>query len=104
MNKAGIAYGQVYYWLVGASFTKPCAGDGTIWTCDLSRPGGYQGRIAWDTARSYDTRATSKYSVGNQFSEYRDLNGYKTKITGGTVQIGSKPILLQNGDPARERR
>ncbi len=104
INKAGIAYGQVYYWLVGASFTKPCSADGTVWTCDLSRPGGYQGRIVWDSARSYDMRAMAKYSAGTQFTQYRDLNGYKTNISGGTVQIGSKPILLQNSDPAKAKK
>jgi hypothetical protein len=95
MNKAGVAYGQVYNWLVGASFTKSCSGDHDVWTCDISRPGGYQARIVWNAANSYNTQATSKYVIGGDFSQYRDLQGAKVPIGNGAVMIGSKPILLE---------
>jgi hypothetical protein len=97
INKAGIAYGEVYKWLVGATFTKPCSGDHDVWTCDLSRPGGYQARLVWNAARSYDTRATSKYSVDKPFTQMRDLDGGRAPISGGSVAIGAKPVLLENG-------
>lgn len=93
--KAGIAYGQVYYWLVGATFTKPCAGDHDLWSCDLTLPGGGQRRIVWNASRSYDTQVTWKYSVGAPFTRSRDLNGIESPINGGSVAIGSKPILLE---------
>ncbi len=95
--KAGIAYGQVYDWLVGATFTKPCSGDHDVWTCDLSRPGGIHTRIVWNASRSYDTATTWKYAVDNQFTGVRDLNGNRSAITGGSVPIGSKPVLLERG-------
>jgi hypothetical protein len=95
--KAGIAYGQVYDWLVGATFTKPCSGDHDVWTCDLSRPGGIHTRIVWNASRSYDTATTWKYAVDNQFTGVRDLNGNRSAITGGPVPIGSKPVLLESG-------
>ena len=95
--KAGIAYGQVYDWLVGATFTKPCSGDHDVWTCDLSRPGGIHTRIVWNASRSYDTATTWKYAVDNQFTGVRDLNGNRSAITGGSVPIGSKPVLLESG-------
>jgi hypothetical protein len=95
INKAGVAYGQVYNWLVGASFTKPCSGDHDVWTCDISRPGGYQARIVWNAANSYNPQSTAKYAIGNDFSQQRDLNGGKSSISDGTVLIGSKPILLE---------
>lgn len=95
--KGGVAYGQVYTWLVGASFSKPCVGDHDVWTCDLSRPGGYLARIVWNAAHSYETRATSNYKVDKGFTRFRDLNGETANITGATVQIGSKPILLESG-------
>lgn len=97
INKAGIAYGQIYNWLVGASFTKPCSGDHDVWTCDISRPGGYQARIVWNAAKSYETQSLTKYSVGADFSQYRELSGMKSAVTGGAVMIGSKPILLERG-------
>jgi hypothetical protein len=97
--KAGIAYGQVYYWLVGATFTKPCSGDHDVWTCDLALPGGGQRRIVWNSSRSYDTQVTWKYNVDTPFTRFRDLNGNESVISGGSVAIGSKPILLESSDP-----
>jgi hypothetical protein len=95
VNKAGTAYGQTYSWLVGASFTKACSGDHDVWTCDIARPGGYQARIVWNAAKSYDTQAQIKYSAGSGFSEVRDLSGGKSPVSGDAVMIGSKPILLE---------
>jgi hypothetical protein len=100
INKAGVAYGQVYNWLVGASFTKPCSGDHDLWTCDISRAGGYRARVVWNAAKSYDPQATSKYATGSDFSQYRDLAGGKFSINGGSVMIGTKAILLENAGPS----
>lgn len=94
--KAGVAYGQVYNWLVGATFTKPCSADHDVWTCDLSGPGGKQERIVWNASRSYDTRFASKYAVSAPFNQVRDLSGNQSAITAGSVAIGSKPVLLEN--------
>jgi hypothetical protein len=94
-NKAGIAYGQVFKWLVGATFTKPCSGSEGVWTCDISRPGGYHGRIVWNTLSSYNTGQTYRYTTGVDFTQYRDLAGDRTPITKMGVDIGSKPILLE---------
>ena len=97
VNKAGIAYGEVYKWLVGATFTGPCSADHDIWTCNLSRPGGYRGQIVWNASRSYDTAATWKYSVSKEFTRVRDLDGRRSAIDGGAVAIGSKPVLVETG-------
>ena len=96
--KAGIAYGQVYWWLLGATFTKPCYGDHDIWTCDLVRPGGEHDRIVWNASHSYDTGVTSKYVTGNEFRQIRDLDGHESAITGGSAAIGSKPVLLESSN------
>jgi hypothetical protein len=95
--KAGIAYGQIYNWLVGATFTKTCSSEHDVWTCDLARPDGKLARIVWNASRSYDAGITSKYTVGTQFTQLRDLNGNQSAITGGSVDIGSKPVLLESG-------
>jgi hypothetical protein len=94
--KAGVAYGEVYKWLVGATFTKPCSGDRDVWTCNLALPGGKQGRIVWNAAHSYDARFTSKYPVGKDFNQVRELSGHQAAINDGSVAIGSKPVLLEN--------
>jgi hypothetical protein len=104
INKAGVAYGQAYNWLVGASFTKPCSSDHDVWTCDISRPGGYRARVVWNAAKSYDPQVKSKYATGNDFSQYRDLAGGKSSIGGGTVMIGTKAILLETPGPSSAPR
>lgn len=96
--KAGVAYGQVYKWLVGATFTKPCSSDHDVWTCDLVRADGKPSRIVWNASRSYDTGITWKYTPGAQFTHFRDLEGKQSAIVRGSVAVGSKPVLLESGD------
>ena len=36
-HPAALAYQQVYNWMVGATLSTPCAANGTVWTCGLSR-------------------------------------------------------------------
>jgi hypothetical protein len=95
--KAGVAYGQVYWWLVGSRFTKSCSADHDLWTCDLVRGDGSPARIVWNSSRSYDAGVTWKYTAGAPFTEVRDLDGRELAISGGAVSIGSKPVLLESG-------
>jgi Glycosyl hydrolases family 39/Cep192 domain 4 len=92
--KPGIAFGETYKWLVGATLTSPCsvASDST-WTCSLSRPGGYDAEIIWNAATT--APATRPFVVDQRFAQYRDLDGNITPISRFTVPIGSKPILLE---------
>jgi hypothetical protein len=96
--KTGIAYGQVQNWMVGASLTSPCSANGTVWSCSYSRPGGYVAQAVWDTAQycSSSGCTTSSYKIGSQFVQYRTLDGATVKVSGSTVPIGYKPILLEN--------
>jgi hypothetical protein len=92
--KPGIAYGEVYKWLVGATLSTPCAmTTGSIWTCTLTRPGGYEAEIVWNSAVT--SADTLPYTPGSHFAQYRDLDGNVVGITGATAPIGSKPILLE---------
>jgi Glycosyl hydrolases family 39 len=92
--KPGIAFGETYKWLVGATLTSPCsvASDST-WTCFLSRPGGYDAEVIWNAAMAIP--ATRPFVVEQRFAQYRDLDGNITPISGSTVPIGGKPILLE---------
>ena len=54
LRPATTAYQQVYDWMVGATMTQPCSFNGTdgyhaVYTCDLTRSGGYQARVVWNT-------------------------------------------------------
>ncbi len=92
IQKPGIAYREVYKWLVGATMKSNCAvqSDGTTWVCGLSRPGGYEAQAIWNTAGGVSIRAPS------QFRQYRNLDGKKVAIRkDDSVTIGIKPILLE---------
>jgi hypothetical protein len=101
LTPAGIAYKQVYNWMVGRSMTSPCSltpPTGTIWNCALTAPGGYQALVVWDTSESCSngTCVTHPYTVGAQYLQYRDLSGNVNQISGNSVPIGIKPILVEN--------
>ena len=89
---AGIAFNQVYTWLVGAKMNQPCSStsDGT-WTCALTRPGGYNALAIWNT------QGPKSYIPTITYVTYRDLAGNTVKLTkGASVMIGIKPILLES--------
>ncbi len=87
-HPAGLAYQQIYNWMVGATMSSPCtmASDST-WTCMLTRPGGYQALAIWNSA------TTTSYTATSPYKQYLDLAGNTNPIN-GAVTIGFKPILL----------
>ena len=102
IQEAGVAYGQVFKWMVGATQTTPCgpiSSDSTIWTCDFSRssPAGYQAEAIWDISQTCSpTCTTTPVTVSSAYVQYRDLAGNVTPIVNSTVPVGEKPILLEN--------
>jgi hypothetical protein len=90
-HPAGVAYGLLYNWMVGSVHAaNPCteATDAT-WTCTLTLADGSAAEILWNP-----TTAES-VSVGSTFHSYRTLdNSTVHAITGDTVAIGKKPILV----------
>jgi hypothetical protein len=88
INEAGVAYGQIYNWMVGATMSAPCSASGTVWSCGLTKPGSSQALAVWNTAGS------ASYTPAGQYTQYRDLAGTTHAIT-GPVTIGIKPILLK---------
>jgi hypothetical protein len=104
---AGTAYGVVEGWMVGATMPYPCTENGgtvfaAVYTCDLTRSGGYQARAVFDTTQtcSKGVCTTSSYTPDPKYVQYRDITGAVVPITPGeTVQVGLKPILLENQNP-----
>lgn len=86
IHPAGTAYGQVYNWMVGAT-VSPCVQALTVYTCDFSRTGGYTARAVWNTAGS------STYST--TYETYKRIDGTSGTTSGGSVTIGTQPILLE---------
>jgi len=97
---AGIAYGQLFNWLAGASVSK-CQSSAappasSLWTCMMSRSGGYHAMAAWYYSASESE--TTLYTPPAQFLQYRDLAG-NTHTMNGAVTVGPQPILLETGTP-----
>ncbi len=91
---SGIAYGESYKWIVGATLTQPCAQDKTgTWTCSITRPRGYQAEILWNSTVTAPTSAKAP----SQMKDYRDLGGNVNPIINGTVPVQNLPILLETG-------
>jgi hypothetical protein len=93
LNEAGVAYGQVYGWMVGNTETG-CKNSGTIYTCNFSNGN----QAVWDTSQSCSngTCTTSNYTPSSTYAKCTDLAGNSATIgSGNDVTIGARPILLE---------
>jgi Chitobiase/beta-hexosaminidase C-terminal domain len=93
LNAVGEAELQVSKWIVGSTLTQPCAAmaaDPTTYTCAYSRPGGYTALAVWNTA------GETAFGVLPGLVQYHDLSGNVTSLPGGTAEISTSPILLEN--------
>ena len=93
LNEAGVAYGQVYDWMVGNTPTG-CSNSGTVYTCGFSN----KTEAVWDTSQtcSNGTCTTSTFNPGSAYTQCFDLSGNSATIgSGNSVTIGAKPILLE---------
>ena len=90
-TQAGLAFNQVYSWLVGAGMAQPCsAGSDGTWSCSITRPGGYRALAVWSA------QGAKSYTPDAAFTEYRDLAGNTIKINkGAPITIGAKPLLFE---------
>lgn len=93
LNMAGEAFTQVSKWITGITITQPCAEiptASTTFVCSFTRTNGYAAQAVWDTS------GTATYTVPSQYIQFHDLTGAVQPIGGGTVQISTSPILLEN--------
>jgi hypothetical protein len=99
IRKPGIAYNEVYKWLVNADIgTGTITGSSSlegVYQCQLARPNGYKGLIVW--ASSENPRFTKTFTVPDGYIKYRTLDGKTVDTSGGSVlTLTMKPILLEN--------
>jgi len=100
LTPAGTAYGSLESWMIGSSMTQACSGPDSgpgVWTCGLTRADGTRTLAVWDSSQSCSAGActTSTYSYDPTYTKYFTLaGGNAAPLSGGTVQIGAKPILL----------
>jgi polysaccharide biosynthesis protein PslG len=99
LTKGGVAYQQVFNWMVGATMTQNCSSSNkSLWTCGFSGPNGYVAKAIWDLSQSCRNGqcGTINYSVNSIYTRYRMLDGETRTITNHRVPVGAKPILLEN--------
>jgi hypothetical protein len=90
ISPAATSYRQAYLWMVGATMTTPCAENSSgVWTCTLSRAGGYQAEAVWISNK------TASFTIPAQYTKYQDLAGVVHNVTSRTITVGDQPILLE---------
>ena len=88
LTTTGVAYQQVYNWMVGSTMTVRCAiQSGAVWTCGLTLASGTNALAVWNTGGS------SSYTPAAGYTQYKDLAG-NAHTLGSAVTIGLEPILL----------
>jgi hypothetical protein len=86
------SYTIVQQWMVGASMTSGCTSDSSgTWSCTLSRDGGYQALVLWNSTN------TVSYQVPKQYTDLRDLIGNLRSLSGDSLQVGNSPVLVETG-------
>jgi len=98
LNAVGVAYQQVYNWMVGATMTTPCVNASGVWTCGFTLANGHPGMAVWLDV--FQSSATQSYTPPGTYSQYHDLAGSTTAIS-GSVTISEQPILLEGAGSAR---
>ena len=95
-SPAAQAYAEVYSWMVGNILTMPCAAEGSVYSCQITRPDGSRTLAVWDTSMSCLSGlcARSAYNFPASYSSYLDLNNVRHRIKGRSIWIGAKPVLL----------
>jgi len=95
---AAVAYGEVSKWIVGATLSSPCTPNGTVWSCTFTRSNGYKAVAVWDASQdctSSNCPATLFTVPSGGYTLSRDVTGKETSVSGSSVSIGAKPILLE---------
>lgn len=106
----GVAYRQLYEWMVGRTASQRCGGPlppaKGVWKCEFKAPDGTVSLAIWDSSQTCSGGSCSKspYGVASTYNQCYDLEdgdcyGLADPSThvlkSGNLLIGAKPILLQ---------
>jgi len=96
-DEAGIAYNQLFDWEFGR-LPSTCTQSGKVWTCPLTGSSGYLAEIVWDDSQTCNAGicTTSSINAPSGAVKFRDIAGNATQISGGSVPIGLKPVIIEN--------
>jgi hypothetical protein len=97
---AGLAYDVTAGWLSGSTLTGGCSVAGnTVYSCSGTTSKGKPFTIMWDMGQSQSCMSTCLTS--NQplpsaaYTTWTDLKGNLNQISGGSVPVGYKPVLIE---------
>jgi hypothetical protein len=86
---AGVAYGVLAEWLIGASMNTLVI-DGPLWQIEIQRPGGYRGLIVW-----HAEGAPHRVPLPPGTRHARALDGSTTVISGDEYLSTTSPVLFE---------
>jgi hypothetical protein len=88
---AATAYSEINNWLVGAMMIS-CEAKNGLWMAQITRPGGYKGRIIWTVDKNVSFKIPSQWHA----NYIRKLDGEKKSVaTTPTPEISTTPILIE---------
>jgi len=93
---SAMAFAETQKWLVGARMIGCDADSSDTWICEIERDGEYRGYILWNTQGTRNVPIPASWNARNQ----HDLSGRTRALAGvHSIQVGVKPILLENKTP-----
>jgi hypothetical protein len=89
-TQAGLAYQEVYNWLVGTT-PSPCTNSNNIWSCAVGR-----NLIVWNEAGTCTGTVctTVSYTAPVGYAKYVNLSGTVTAIN-GSIALSALPIMME---------
>lgn len=102
LTSAGLAYQVTDSWMSTVSMNFLCSGPTYpatgVYTCGFVQSNGTQMLAVWDSSQSCSggTCTTSSYKFDPKFITSQSVNGTVATLSGSTVQIGAKPLMLFN--------
>jgi hypothetical protein len=103
-TEAASAWDEVNKWMVGKTLSSACTpntgGQPSVWSCGLTS-GSWKGLAVWDAGQDCTSSSCPTPNVtvpAGGYTQYLDLAGNKNTVSGGTVPVGAKPVLLENGN------
>jgi polysaccharide biosynthesis protein PslG len=89
IHQAGVAYGQVTAWLIGATANGCIKDANSTWTCSFTQANGNSALAVWNAT------ASVAYTPGSQYTESLAIDGSSSSINGSnSYTIGNKPVLF----------
>jgi hypothetical protein len=93
---AGVAYGQVSRWLIGARMTDLTTDANDTWTIQLARADGSEAYVVWNPHHPPTQTLTFDIPPAWDVEQWRGLAGNVSSLDGlFQVQIDWRPILIE---------